>query len=101
MRDPLGQSSGQWSGKCSDQNSGKLMAWLDRELPHAEAATVERHGRACTESASRAEARAEGGGGELAEPATWRSVTRGGAAQRGFPRRALRWAAAGAAAAAV
>src|ERR1700680_2113018 len=130
MCDLLRQSSGQWSGKCSDQNSGKLMAWLDRELPHAEAATVERHVRACTECASRAEAyrqtsmaleaccevcyeaalaapalqvlaplahaaaRADGGRGELAEPATSRSVARGGAAQRGFPRRALPWGAA-------
>jgi Putative zinc-finger len=128
--------SRQWSGKCSDKNSGKvpvkLMAWLDRELPDAEAAAVERHVRACTECASRAEAyrhasmafeayceacceaalalqvsaplahaaaRAEGGRGELAEAAISRSVARGGAAWRGFPRRAMGWAAAGAAAA--
>ncbi len=68
MRDPLGQSSeqssrqsfetgaGKYPGRCSDKNSGKLMAWLDRELPDAEAAAVERHVRACTECASRAEA---------------------------------------------
>lgn len=135
MCDPLRQ----WSGKCSDKNSGKvpvkLMAWLDRELPDAEAAAVERHVRTCTECASRAEAyrqaskafeayceacceaaiaapalqvsaplahaavRAEGGRGGLAERAISRSVARGGAAWRGFPRRVLGWAAAGAAAA--
>ena len=111
------------------------MAWLDRELPDAEAAAVERHVRACTECASRAEAyrqtsiafeaycegcceaalaapvlqvsaplahaaaRAEGGRGELAEPAISRSVARGRAAGRGFPRPAVRWAAAALAAA--
>src|ERR1700730_4826864 len=135
MCDPLRP----WSGKCSDKNSGKvsvkLMAWLDGELPDAEAAAVERHGRACTECASRAEAyrqasmafeayceacceaalaapalqvsaplehaaaRAEGGRGALAEAAISRSVARGAAAWRGFPRRARGWAAAGAAAA--
>src|ERR1700692_952927 len=101
------------SGNYSDTNSGKvsvkLMAWLDGELPDAEAAAVERHVRACTEGASRAgayrqasmsceayceacceaalaapalqvsaplehaAARAEGGRGELAEPAISRS----------------------------
>ena len=135
MCDPLRP----WSGKCSAKNSGKvpvkLMAWLDGELPDAEAAAVERHVRECTECASRAEAyrqasmafeaycedcceaalaapalhvlaplaraaaRAEGGRGELAEPAISRSVARGAAAWRGFPRLALGWAAAGAAAA--
>ena len=56
MCDPLRP----WSGKCSDKNSGKvpvkLMAWLDGELPDADAAAVERHVRECTECASRAEA---------------------------------------------
>jgi anti-sigma factor RsiW len=135
MCDPLRP----WSGKCSDKNSGKvpvkLMAWLDGELPDADAAAVERHVRECTECASRAEAyrqasmafeaycevcceaalaaptlqvsapfahaaaRAEDGRGELAEPAISRSVAHGGGAGRGFPRRALGWAAAGAVAA--
>ena len=129
------ECSGNYSDTNSGKVSGKLMAWLDRELPDAEAAAVERHVRACTECASRAEAyrqtslafaaycdacceatlaapvlqvsaplaraaaRAEGGRGELAEPATSRSVARGRAAGRGFPRPAVRWAAAGAAAA--
>ena len=33
--------------------SGKLVAWLDRELPAEEAADVERHLEACTECRSR------------------------------------------------
>ena len=146
MRDPLGQSSGQSSGqgpgkypgRCSDKNSEKLMAWLDRELSDAEAAAVERHVRACTACASRAEAYRqtsmafeayceacceaalaapalklstpleqprparppEGARGELA-PAIARSIVSGRAGRRGFPRWALGWTAAGAAAVAV
>ena len=36
--------------------SGKLIAWLDRELPDNEAADVERHLRACSECRSRVDA---------------------------------------------
>jgi anti-sigma factor RsiW len=60
MRNPLRP----WSGECSEKDSsagsgkvsGKLMAWLDGELPNAEAAAVERHVRACTECTTRAAA---------------------------------------------
>jgi anti-sigma factor RsiW len=147
MRDPLGQwleqssgqGPGQYPGRCSDKEPGKLMAWLDRELSDAEAAAVERHVRACTECASRAEAYRqtsmafeayceacceaalaapalklsapleqsrpaslpEGARGELAGAAISRSIARGRAGRRGFPRWALGWAGAGAAAVAV
>src|SRR5579864_5829952 len=36
--------------------SGRLVAWLDRELPDGEAAEVERHVRACVECRERVDA---------------------------------------------
>jgi len=56
MCDFWGECSGKDSGEGSRKVFGKLMAWLDGELPDAEAAAVERHVRVCTECASRAEA---------------------------------------------